>query len=582
MRVYSFAGLAAAVLVGVLAGCQSSREEVHEVWVREHFQGLGVLATRPDLAPVQNLIALPASQAILDHVVTGLANDLPTWFGSATPRPTEAAGLVPLMRTLLTGESYLEVHGRKGEVSSWALASRLAPADSARLGTELGKTLATALGATAPTSPTGWELRAANGGGDARFAAVGAWTIFGRGPSALEELRARVTAQGAPVAPSTNYVLRVVADTGALAKVFGWGEQPVGPVDQWPQVDLTLEPRKGRLRSSATLDFARPLGLTLEPWRLPTHVMRDPLVGFTAMQGADTWLKRLETLKPVEGATWPRQAFYWSMAGEAWLQYFAAPLSQPTNLMSSVAAVLPTKLMPRVNLGNSVFGLRVTNNATLMQLHGLLWFEPFLQATRNQEAEMIFGGLFPHAGKAQPPQGLLQQVQGRTNLVFYDWEITGRSIVSTNPPSSKRPPVETNFLGRLVQFRDLAQFGKLLLATNASLLPSAKSGGLLVPGADWIRSAGPLLGETITEVTLASPTRLSLVRQSQLGVGSYELMHLLRWLENPGFPGWKEETAPAAAPARAGLAPAGPAAPITATPRPATAPSAAPKPPGAK
>lgn len=45
------------------------------------------------------------------------------------------------------------------------------------------------------------------------------------------------------------------------------------------------------------MNFPNPLTLSSEPWLMPTNVLRDPLVGFTAARGADTWLSRLRLFR---------------------------------------------------------------------------------------------------------------------------------------------------------------------------------------------------------------------------------------------------------------------------------------------
>jgi pyridoxine 5'-phosphate synthase len=56
----------------------------------------------------------------------------------------------------------------------------------------------------------------------------------------------------------------------------------------------------------------------------------------------------------------------------------------------------------------------------------------------------------------------------------------------------------------------------------------------------------------VTEVTRTGPAQLTLMRQSQTGFNALELIYLLRWFENPGFPGWSDEPVPARAAAGTG------------------------------
>jgi len=139
---------------------------------------------------------------------------------------------------------------------------------------------------------------------------------------------------------------------------------------------------------------------------------------------------------------------------------------------------------------------------------------------------------------------LLSQVRGRTNLVLYDWETTGQAVVATNPPGGRGPARATNQIGRLIHFKHLLQFLMMSTSTRPNLLPSTEAGTIAVPGGAWIDAAAPRLGNTVTEVTRTGPAELSVVRQSQVGFSSLELVHLLRWIGNPGFPGWQDVPPP--------------------------------------
>jgi hypothetical protein len=133
----------------------------------------------------------------------------------------------------------------------------------------------------------------------------------------------------------------------------------------------------------------------------------------------------------------------------------------------------------------------------------------------------------------------------------------------------------TNDIGRLVQFKHLSQFARLMLSQDPLRLPSAGDGVLLIPGSRWVDAALPLLRDTVTEVTQTGPTELAATRQSVTGLNALELLYLLRWIDNPGFPGWTDVPPPAPPRARppGSPAPKAPSAP-GALPPPVKAPGA--------
>lgn len=536
-----------------------------EVLYRHRFSGLADMAGREDLARVREVLALPETQAVIQDATRKLAASMPGWFGRPVLGTNDALVYQPLIRAILDSENRLEVRVREGKVSGWALAVRM-DSGSAALATA-GEGLRRLVGVPAGAAPQeAFELKSEAGGPSAVFQVHQGWMVMGVGAPVVADV-----VRGLGTSPGSNTVFEVETDLDRVARLVGLREKPPGPVDQWPAVRLQVAPRNGLLRTTASLNFARALGFPLEAWQMPTNVLRDPIVGFTAARGASNWLSRLGLFADLGVTEWPQQLFLWSVAGDPWLQYFAAPIQAPTNLMAQISLTLPVRAVTNMLWSESIFALRITNQARRVELRGLPYFAPFMEAQRVESGEQLFGGLFPHTVGSRPaPAGLLQQVAGRTNLVLYDWETTGRRILTTNPPGVAGPRVMTNDIGRLVQFKHLSQFARLMLSRDPLRLPSAGDGVLLIPGSRWVDAALPLLRDTVTEVTLNSPTELSATRQSVTGFNALELLYLLRWIDNPGFPGWKEVPPPAPRTRPAGPpvpgAPSAPGAPGAASP----------------
>ncbi|MGE3312662.1 MAG: hypothetical protein AB7O66_22055 [Limisphaerales bacterium] len=550
MRWNTLTGLAVALLAFAVG---ESRVVSHDaVLVRHHFAGLSGVAEHPDLAPLKAILSLPESKRLLGEVDSKLAASLPIGFGvDGAKAAPHIDAFLPWVRLALERESRVEVHGSKSWVGSWAVAVRMEEAEAVKVGGDLRGVLAPLLGegdsGGGEEGRPDWELDGPEDGRRpaARFALVSGWAILGSGVGAFNEVRGRLSGPRASEGGLTGAVSRLEVDLANLAPLLGWGADPVAPVDRWPAVRMTVEPRKGRIRTSAELTFPEPLGLTLAPWVLPKEVLRDPMVGFTAIQGADRWLGKMEWFKPYNVNEWPNPIYLWSVAGDPWNQYLAGPMNSPTNLMAQVSGPIPMRMVTNMSWRGQVFGLRITNKATRVEFRGLPYLLPFLQSIREGDSSLLYGGLFPQPPKTDPaPVGLLQQVAGRTNLVFYDWETTGGTLLVTNPPGTPGPRISTNPVGRLAQFKQLSQFWRLMMNTNSSMVPLARNGEIWVPGWEWINAAQGRLGDTITEVTQTGPSRLSLVRSSQIGFNALELAYLLRWAENPGFPGWTGDEPP--------------------------------------
>ena len=117
---------------------------------------------------------------------------------------------------------------------------------------------------------------------------------------------------------------------------------------------------------------------------------------------------------------------------------------------------------------------------------------------------------------AEPlPESLLPQFIGATNVVCYDWEMTGEAIQSLTPA-----------------FQILRS-----MFNRARLEPD--------PAISWFMTVRLMLGNCATTWSLPSPTRLSMSRTSGIGFTATELQLLMDWLQSPMFPhGLNTFTAP--------------------------------------
>jgi len=115
-----------------------------------------------------------------------------------------------------------------------------------------------------------------------------------------------------------------------------------------------------------------------------------------------------------------------------------------------------------------------------------------------------FGAIAPLAGNLAL---LFEQVRGRTNLFYYDWEITQARLVHGK------------------------QFYQLLCGATGRHVPSTNTAAQR-----WIAAVGPKLTNTVTEITQAGPQELSLVRRSPIGFTGFELATLATLLDSPAFP----------------------------------------------
>lgn len=533
MRVSAISGIGLAVWIAAAAVASEGASRVSLVSL--HSAGLDAVSKHPDLNPVARILALRPSQDLVRQVTFKVSQALPMVLGGASQ------GDAAVSRTLerwvdraCRGELHIEVDEVENGSVEWGMGVRLEGDEATVLAKDLGVALDTILGAEVARKdvPEGWQWEGKRG--SVRLAVVPGWLVLGGGSGAVETIVGRVQRGASGEDAGAAHSLRVRADLGRLATRLGWGEAPPGPVAAWPVVAWTMTPRRGGFRSDGRLEFKEPLGLALEPWRLPTAWVRDPLVGFTAIQGADRWLRRTRLGEGMETAEWPRQVFLWSIVSQPWLQYAAAPVADPSGFVSRLSSG-PLFASATNWLGSRLpVSLWTTNEPARMEWRGLPFLAPFVAASGQGDGAAVVAGLFPLATLPTPaPEELFAQVTGRTNLLAYDWETTGRLVVLTNVTTQLLQRATTNRIGRLAQLSQLQQFMRMVSAE-----PAGAAGPVAVPGLKWIEAAIPELGDTITEVSVSGPTELSVTRQSRLGFNSWELLALLRWVENPGFPGW--------------------------------------------
>src|SRR6185503_2324109 len=167
----------------------------------------------------------------------------------------------------------------------------------------------------------------------------------------------------------------------------------------------------------------------------------------------------------------PNQFCAWGINHEQCRIYFTVPVANATNAMNRVSTAVPKFLYS--TLPSPLGSFLYSTNKSEFVWDGVPFITPLLRPHKNGRDEYLFGGLFPLGPKHTPvPDELFAQVRGRTNLVYYDWEITEHRLTH----------------GR--QFFQLASIlnGRAPLSTNT-------------PSQRWFSAVGAKLGNTATEIT---------------------------------------------------------------------------------
>ncbi len=390
----------------------------------------------------------------------------------------------PFFDALVTAESFGEVGGGAGTPTQWRLALRL-PADPGNRWAADWPKLTRALGMAQ---------------GEAAYA--DGWLVggvsTGNGSPDLKSLRARAVGSG-----PTEAWLEGVANLPRLAAIFGWPANVT-----WPEAHFALTGRGLNVRTTARLAFDRALELPLEAWRIPTNTVREPLSSFTAVQGLRNWLAAQPVLTEL-GLPAPNQVFEWTQAQVPYQTQFAWQMPEAGERI----AALHTKLLPVARAHVPWLDLgRVEYDPVH---HRLSWLGfpvivPFITPAADQG--FVEAGIFPVVNpKATAPPELYAQILGRKDLVYYDWELT--------------QPRLDDWLALQALHGIVAGYAPPL--TNQVVLA-------------WLQDTNVTrnLGNSVTEVTLASPRELGAVRTSAVGFTACEILHFAQWVGGARFPHW--------------------------------------------
>lgn len=219
----------------------------------------------------------------------------------------------------------------------------------------------------------------------------------------------------------------------------------------------------------------------------------DSIVSFTAAQGIAPLLNTIDGVPGLGLRPLPNQLSFWGI-GDAQGQIFAAiPVDNATNAIQRLAPTLPKfvlKHFPNI-MGNFLWA----SNRAQIFWQGMPFIVPYLHPIQSAGRDFLFFGMYPRVPTSnQPPAELFAQLGDRRDLAYYDWEITGQ---------------------RANHARQLYGLAHLV---NKRRVPDSKFVSDV-----WLRDLEKVIGPTITEITVKSPTEVNLVRKSHIGFTGFEL-----------------------------------------------------------
>jgi hypothetical protein len=486
-----------------------------DLLARVHFIGGAQLLADPNSARFREIASLPVTGELREQTLQKLATAPFRYLqGKVADKTKDNAALIrPLWEDLLRAEWYLEMCGPANQVPETLLAVRLDKARAELWNKNLSTVMTswTALPVKEITANgfKGWEVKKHKDPDTIRFIRAGDWVLFGWGQNDLllqPSMLDRIKSQGRPVPEAGNYWLDAWLDLAGLTR-----QHPLPVSFSLPKTHVTIAGAKDFVRTKMTMEFPQPLNFKLDPWQIPTNLIHDPLISFSATRGINPWLEQFKTYQELNVDRMPRQFYVWALAGAPFETSFAAPVQNGRKFMEQFG--------PRcMSLINSNIQGRNTGEMRWMTNHdGIVWgglipvVSPFLRtvAGTNGGCDFIAGGLFAGAGhrKTPPPTELLNQLLGRKDTVYYGWEITEERLNQWNSISSVYWVMHGDMLG-----------------------------GLNLAGQKWLQAVKTNLSNCGTTITLSGPNELTLVRNSSIGFNGLELTLLRRWFDAANFP----------------------------------------------
>jgi hypothetical protein len=543
------AGLGLVVMVGLgwVAGCKKSAPEGElakpgeskreaqitaqtNLAARIHWLGKKRLATETNATYFMGIWNLPESVKLEEQTLEKLSTaPWRFWGAKSTPEPAPtnqspsvtyplSGAFKQVLEDLLNEECYVEIATQTNQPTEAVVAVRLSPDRSKLWQTNLASVVESLGGSRAVSdkSGTGWQSTIANRppgltnaqAFTAEFRRVGDWTLVGlaqQRPSLLGEMASRLQRNSAPFpAQKTNFWAEAELNLAVLAGVFPGLSSP----RDLPRVFLTLIGDGERIQARGRLNFPKEVPLQVDPWNIPTNLIREPLISFTAVQGFGRWLGEQKLWKDASLGPAPNQIYFWALDGAPLQGFFAVPHPNASNLVSRLNDYLMHQLNPK--LAHYEMGEFVHSKSGIgADWTGNPFIAPFTEYAPLQEGEFMWGGLLrsKSPNRATVPEELSRQVLGHTNLVYYDWEVT-------------EP--------RLRDWLYNSQFTRFFFG-KPQLPPASAS-------LRWLIVVGQKLGNCATVVNRTGPAQLSFVRQSNAGLTAPELQLVADWLESPDFP----------------------------------------------
>jgi hypothetical protein len=471
----------------------SARTALAEVAVQYHCVGGSQLAAGTHLATLHKVLALPAT-ANLENIALARFSNMLTNRLQLTNNPSSASLIKPLLSDVVERESLGSFGDAGASGPGFILAVHLEAQRTQLWQDNFAKVLGRAGEKFTSQEISGrrWNTTRAN---SLWIIPAQDWLLVGCGDdfSSLQtQYLSQIKAQGRPMpALQRNWLEADIAST----RLGGWFRllQPA-------HISLTVTTNEDDLAISARVLEAEAIPWKAAPWQIPKNLMRGQIISFTAGQDVAALLNVDQSFAHLASDPLTNQFFFWALDQMPFLDYLAWPVANASNALQRLATEAPAALNPELNRFN---GTELVWHAEAGKLawQNMRLFVPALEAVQTNDGQFLFASAFPKPSNGNnAPDALLAQIEGRTNLVYYDWELTGRRLG------------EWLILKRIIF--------KYLIGQDTD------GKDTMFVGDQWLGGLTSLAGNTTTEITRVAPNELCLERKAPLGLTSVELVLL--------------------------------------------------------
>jgi hypothetical protein len=332
------------------------------------------------------------------------------------------------------------------------------------------------------------------------------WLVAGRGdeflPMQIEYLQ-QISKQGRPAPSLQDNWLEADIDWARLPALMPDFSRVFKPA----RIKISIASEADNLHIIARVIYPEAIPWKSSPWQTPTELVKGPLNSFTAGQDIAAYLNLGSIFSPFAGDPLTSQYYSWGINQMLFETHMAWLVADPANALqrlSTEAATFNPELK-KFN-GTELLCLPKQQRIVLSNLRVIL---PSLNVAQDKTSKFLLFSLLPHlAGDKPLPDELWNQIRGRTNLVYYDWEMTGPRL------------------------HDWLFLGPMLLTRWHDSTDDEDAAGLVEDR--WLADLTPLPGNTVTEMTRVAPNELSVVRNAPFGFTGIEMFLLRNWLSTVG------------------------------------------------